>query len=187
MAPWFFGYLGAAGGGYEAAFDLLETTTLTSTTSSVTFSGLGAYSDYKHLQIRMLARSNRGSADLDMRCRINGDTGSNYTWHGIRGLTGSALGQNGTSNTSYHLGKFPGNTGDGDVFGAFVSDILDFSSSNKATTIKTVGGVANNNFMQNSFYTGLYNSTSAVTSIQFFGEADSFLAGSTFSLYGVRG
>jgi hypothetical protein len=35
----------------QEAFDLLETTTLTTSASSVTFSGLGAYSDYKHLQI----------------------------------------------------------------------------------------------------------------------------------------
>ena len=38
------------------SFDLLETTTLSTSASSVTFSGLGAYSDYKHLQIRSVAR-----------------------------------------------------------------------------------------------------------------------------------
>mgnify|MGYP003645637262 FL=1 len=41
---------GVTGGG--AAYELLETTTLNSGASSITFSGLSAYSDFKHLQIR---------------------------------------------------------------------------------------------------------------------------------------
>ena len=55
---WNMGLLGAVSPELvTGAYDLLETTTLTSSASSVTFSGLGSYTDYKHLQIRMVIDS----------------------------------------------------------------------------------------------------------------------------------
>jgi hypothetical protein len=70
-------------------------------------------------------------------------------------------------------------------YGAYITDILDFGSTTKNKTIKSLGGYASTGpyIMIRS---GAYLSTSAVTSITITG-AGGFLAGSRFSLYGIKG
>ena len=68
------GLLGGGGGG-GTAFESIATFSPTSG-SSVTFNSIP--STYKHLQIRYAITT---SAYADIRFRINGDTGSNYTYH----------------------------------------------------------------------------------------------------------
>ena len=69
---------GVTGGG--PAYELLESTTLSSGASSVTFSGLSAYAtDYKHLQIRAVTQINKTTDTIEnVFVRLNGDTGANY-------------------------------------------------------------------------------------------------------------
>tara|TARA_R110000796_G_scaffold39383_2_gene98256 strand:+ start:14154 stop:14717 length:564 start_codon:yes stop_codon:yes gene_type:complete len=175
----------AAGGG-GGAFDLLETTTLTTTTSSVTFSSLGAYSDYKHLQIRSVARNtvtNSGSSSLNIR--FNGDTSTSYKKHGLAG-NGSAV----YSYTEVADGKivFESSVADNGttsgIYAPSVIDILDFSAS-KNTTVRSMCGVAGIGNPTVQLQSGLYFKTAAVTSITLYGDWD-FITGSRFSLYGVK-
>ena len=176
----------AAGAGAAEAFDLLETTTLTSTASSVTFSGLGAYSDYKHLQIRAVTRSDRAGEDLDLLCRFNSDTNTNYAHHSIDGNGSSVDSQGSTSQTSMKLGKFLASGAPSGAFGASITDVLDFSSANKNKTIRTLMGSKAQYFQEISLFSGFRNNTEAVTSIQIFGESNNLVSGSRFSLYGVK-
>ena len=99
---------GAAGGG--GAFDLLETTVLGSDTASVTFSNLNTYSAYKHLQIRLVARSTNASASRSVRIQFNGDTASNYAYHYLLGDGSSVSSDASTSQTSTAHGRIEGNT-----------------------------------------------------------------------------
>ena len=46
-----------AGAGGGNSFDLLETTVLSSAASTVSFTGLSGYTQYKHLQFRYVART----------------------------------------------------------------------------------------------------------------------------------
>ena len=82
---------------YATGFDLLETTTLTSNASSVSFSGLDAYSDYKHLQLRI-----NGKFSSSVRLQLNGDTGSSYSWHQIYGDGSGALNPQGCIKSEQH-------------------------------------------------------------------------------------
>jgi hypothetical protein len=179
----------AAGGG-AGAFDLLETTTLSTASSSVTFSGLGAYSDYKHLQIRVVARrASSGSGGDSMNIRVNGDTGSNYAYHRLYGFNGSVASNSGSSVSLIETYKvLPGNSEAAGIFGSVIIDALDFSNNSKKTTLRTLGGFTASSDSAESavaLTSGLWNNTNAVTSIETYYSSD-FLAGSRFSLYGVK-
>ena len=172
-----------ASGGGGAAFDLLETTTLTSSTSSVTFSGLGSYSGYKHLQIRAVARDNRSNTASLSYFRFNGATTGYGLGHVLYGDGASVVsGQVGASSYIDTFSTFTGSTATTGSFGVAVLDILDFSDTSKYTTTRLLGGTNT----QINLKSGLYMDTAAVTSIAFT-STTSFVSGSRFSLYGIKG
>jgi hypothetical protein len=181
----------AAGGG-GGAFDLLETTTLSTSAASVTFSGLGAYSDYKHLQMRIVARSTYNGTQRPMDIYFNSDsTGTNYSSHFLDTYQGSV---NSTARTSYstivETVAFPASSAASGAFGAAVIDILDFSSTSKNTTTRSLNGYQGGSTTGAgiAFSSGLWRSTAAVTSITMRGyqAQTGFAAGSRFSLIGVK-
>ena len=177
----------AAGGG-GAAFDLLETTTLTSSSLSVTFSGLDSYAtDYKHLQLRMVTRGTTGLGSL-LGCyvTINGVTTDSYASHRLYGNGSSVIPARSTSQPSMRFDFITPNNDESNVWGAGVMDILDFSSTSKNTTIRFLNGAYMNAQKAVQLGSGLFNSTSAVTSIQMEIAAEDYAIGSRFSLYGVK-
>ena len=178
----------AAGGGGAEAFDLLETTTLTSSAASVTFSGLGAYSDYKHLQIRMLTRADT-SGFADNYMQFNGDSAANYGTHRLIG-SGSSVSSSWLAAEGYiRLGDSERLTQSvADSFGPTIVDLLDFASTTKTTTARVlsgrtggVGGGSPRIFLNS----GLWTSTDAITSVLFKNFAN-YVAGTRISLYGVK-
>jgi len=181
------GFWAASGGGGGAgAFDLLETTTLTSSASSVTFSGLDAYSDYKHLQIRAVGRTTQYGG---LWIQINSDTGNNYARHRLNANGTNVTSSSATSQSYVNFDNvFVGALQDGNaqVYGAAVVDILDFSSSSKNTTLRALGGNRSTSYGMINFSSGLWNSTAAATSIKLYDDVANLVAGSRFSLYGVK-
>ena len=167
------------------AEDFLEEVVLTSSAASVTFSGLDAYSDYKHLQIRMVARDSSYATALV--ANLNSDTGSNYSYHRLSG-NGSSVSSGGTASQSYaNIGNMTGADGyAADAFTALVTDILDFSNSSKNTTLRTFSG--GYDFTTVALYSNAWYNTAAVTSIELQPVgATSLVAGCRFSLYGSKG
>ena len=65
--------------------------------------------------------------------------------------------------------------------GALIIDILDFSSTDKNTTVKNLFGTADNDFLGLS--SGAWYSTNAVTSLLLYNGTH--YANSTYSLYGM--
>ena len=173
---------GAGGGG---SFDLLETTVLSSAASSVTFSSLGSYSDYKHLRVRYVTRSSRVDTDSSIRLRLNSDTGSNYAWHRVSGNGSTVASPSSVSDSYALLGFMAANSATANAFAAGSLDLLDFSNSSKNTTIRNlVGNNAGINHI--ALYSGLWVNAAAVTSIEIYDGHSTFTAGSRFSLYGVK-
>jgi hypothetical protein len=186
-----FGVLSAAGAGEPVAlsdYELITSTILTTTAASVEFSSLGTYSStYKHLQIRASARSNSaGVSDVNWFMRINGDTGSNYARHLLRGTGTSVSSSALTSATSMRIGSLPAATGTTSEFGPLVLDLLDPYSTTKNKTVRCLTGLIgsqNRIELQSNFRI----STASTTSITLLQESGSFIAGSRFSLYGIKG
>lgn len=188
MSLFLLGILNAqAAGGAAGAYDLLETQVLSSSASSVTFTGLGSYSDYKHLQIRATYKEDAtGFYSGLLRVQFNSDSGSNYASHRLNG-TGSTVSSGAlTSQTSIDALRSPTTDVTAGAFGGGVIDILDFSSASKNTTLRSLSGFAAEG-VSIGLLSGLYISTSAITSISLipaFGT--NIVTGSRFSLYGVK-
>jgi len=180
----------------NAAYDpaatwLIQRVNGTGSSGTITFSSIPQ--NYKHLQIRMLTRdtTNFGTiatayADLT----LNGDTGSNYTWHALTG-NGSSAGAVGSINEVKALTArcVTSPTIDSNIYGAGIIDIHDYASTSKFKTIRTFGGVdgnAANTQYQVTLTSNLWRSTSAVTSITFTAST-AWATGSTFALYGMVG
>ena len=175
-----------AGAGGGAAYDLLETTLISSNTASVTFSSLGSYSNYKHLQLRIVARDD--TTEQTWAMQLNGDTGSNYARHALRGNGSSVSSFNTTSATQMSILYFAsgGNAG-ANIFGSAIVDILDFSNTSKNTTVRSFTGVAGGPNNGIYLYSGLWNNTSAVTSITVKPfTTGNFVSGTRLSLYGIK-
>jgi len=177
---------------FTAADDLLAEVTLTSSASSVSFTGLGAYSDYKHLQLRMVTRFDTSSNDMNY-LTFNGDNGSNYSTHRLEASLSTS-----TVNSASHVSEAYIRIAETDkssnasgAFGAAVIDILDFSDTNKNTTVRLLSGHtgAGNTTDGVALRSGLWDSTAAVTSIELnvaIAAWFSLVAGSRFSLVGIR-
>lgn len=174
----------AGGGG--AAYDLLETQVLSSSAASVTFTGLGSYSNYKHLQIRAVARDTGSGTYQLFGVRLNGDSGANYTIHGLFGANTSVDSVAATASTSSNVGFYAGSSAPASSFGVSILDFLDFSNANKNTTIRSLTGVAIGTGSRTGLYSGLWINTSPVTNIDIFARTTSFASGTRFSLYGVK-
>ena len=170
------------------AFDLLETTTLTTTTAETVFTGLGSYSDYKHLQLRAVYRRDAfGYVGANLYMRLNADSANNYSRHELKGIEGTVYSsaQAPTSVAGYIQG--PASEVATGAFGVAVIDILDAFSTSKNKTVRIFSGVAGQDAANSviSLSSGAWFSTSAITSLTL-GAGTGNLAGTRFSLYGVK-
>lgn len=174
---------------YTANFEHIATVSLSANQTSVSFTNLGVIAaDYKHLQIRAVPRSDSSGVEYGQgSLTINGDSGANYAVHFLIG-TGSSVSTYSAANATGGVGfVHAGNTAGASMFGANVMDILDFSSSTKFKTVRTMSGGVFGSTKQNRFHSSLWRSTTAITSIAFTPESGNWVSGSRFSLYGTRG
>lgn len=186
------GHLTPPYSGPEGAYDALATVTVPSGgAASITFAGIP--SGYKHLQIRYIAASTRTTYGFDqMFMRFNSDTGANYSSHQLIGNGSSATAAAQTSATSMTVGDRNIGAAMPNTFGAGVIDVLDYQNTSKYKTSRSLTGVDNNGTYDGSFYpyinfaSGLWQSTTAVSSIQFTAQNGDFKQYSQFALFGVK-
>jgi hypothetical protein len=159
------------------AYDALASVTLSASTSSITFAGIP--SGYKHLQIRYSVLPTQVNQYSFLR--FNGDTTtSNYRYHFID-AGGSGTPSSGTAQNAYS-GIYVSTT----YPGAGILDILDYSDINKFKTTRDLAGSDANGSGNMNYYSNLWMSTSAITSINFSIQAGNYAATTTFALYGVK-
>lgn len=185
MLPSLIGIIASSGGAAAGGdFESIATVTVgAGGASNITFSSIPA--TYQHLQVRMLARNT--STSNGYNARFNSDSGSNYARHYLIGTGSSVVAAAVTSTTSAVLNDAAISTSGTNIFGASVCDILDYGSTIKNKTIKTLGGFDNNGSGSVGFLSGLYMSTSAISSILIFPDAGNFAEFSQFALYGIKG
>ena len=162
-------------------FHHLETIRLASPAAAVTFSNLGQYSDYQHLQIRLVGRASRSGATTDpLIVKLN--TAAQTHAHVIYG-NGSTIGTGPIASQYSLLDAITGANAASNAFGACVVDIIDPFETTKNKTMRALHG-ANLVVGLSSVF---WNSTAAVSSVEFTTfSTTSFLAGSRFSLYGIK-
>jgi hypothetical protein len=171
------------------SFDALATITVPSGGAS-TISFIGIPQTYQHLELRFVGRTVASDTAENAWIQFNGDTSANYSWGYLEGdgSGGTATGR-GADATRLLAGRLAAANSGSNVFAATIVEILDYASTTKKTTVRTLGGIDRNgsgNLRQDS---GLYfdYSNPAVTSIQITnGNAQNYAEYSTFALYGVK-
>jgi len=173
-----------------SAFESIATAAVSgSAVSSIDFTSIP--NTYQHLQIRGIGRTDANAILSLSRVRFNSDTAANYTQHTLYG-NGSSVGTDtNTSDTTIQwLAPVPGNNATANVFGAMILDIHDYKSTSKYKTVRVFAGDDGNaaNVDYRVFLkSGLWMSTSAITSISLFCSGPNWVSGSTFALYGIKG
>lgn len=174
--------------GAAGSFDLISTTILGSSATSVTFDVTGLGATYKHLQLRVAARTDRSAYVDTANIQFNNDTGSVYTRHYLGGNGSSAFSGADTSQTSMLGVRITGATAGTSVFGSGVVDLLDVFSSTKYKTIRSFSGYTTGSGSEIYLFSGLWTSTSAATSVKLLPNiGTNFVSGSRFSIYGIKG
>jgi hypothetical protein len=154
--------------------------TVTGTTGTISFTSIP--STYKHLQIRMSAI---GSTAADVYIRFNSDSATNYFCHQMRG--GGSVAQAYAYTTQNQM-VITSNIGTSSTYAsAAVCDILDYGNTNKNKTIRSLTGYDTNGGGEAIFWSGAWNSTSAVTRIDLTMSTGTFNSTSHFALYGIKG
>lgn len=170
-----------------SSYESIATTTVgAGGTSTITFSSIPQ--TYTHLQIRQLFRtSNTSGSNWYSRINFNGDTASNYSFHLVRG-NGSTVTSSAGANQTYSV---MANSGDSATltlgWGVGVTDILDYTNTNKYKTIRSSSGYDQNGAGMVDLNSGLWRSTSAITSMVFTLQGGTFQQYSSFALYGIKG
>lgn len=165
---------------------LLETIALTQSAASVTFDNLPT-SGYTDLKIVTSARGtvNLGSGYVDGILTFNGTT-TGYSERMVYGLNGGANSVS-QSSTGIKWGNWANDTSTtANTFGNSETYIPNYRSSNFKSV--SVDGVQENNASGSAIAAlnaGLWSNTAAITSITFTAGSGSFVANSTFSLYGI--
>jgi hypothetical protein len=145
---------------------------------------------YTHLQLRVFGRTQNAANQFKMFLQFNGDTGNNYDGHEIVGNGASIINaRQGFFNCIFTLPALPAANEISNLFGVAIIDILDYRNTSKNTTVRTLGGFANNNGISNNTSiqqgSGLWRNTAAINSITV-NPGGQFLAdGTNIVLYGM--
>ena len=173
------------------SYESIATTVLGSNTATISFTSIPA--TYTHLQVRMIARTNRASTVDAMNLRFNGvSTGSAYAWHDIgsagTGTAGDPFAEALASQNEIKFYRATSATAAASIFGGVVIDILDYANTNKYKTVRYLGGQDQNGAGEIFFGSGLWMNTNAVTQLDITSfTGNSFVQYSSFALYGIKG
>lgn len=160
--------------------------------STVTFSNIPQ--TYTHLQLICMTRITRSANDPSSnQLSFNGDSGSNYTYHMVVSSTNSTTPDtyNAFNTSTMYIGTNASNGTAAGTYSPMIIDILDYRNTNKFKVSRCISGfsqnTSNNGQRGVGIRSGLWRSTAAITSMTFNPNVDQYMAGSTFTLYGIKG
>jgi hypothetical protein len=183
-----FSAAGAGGVAAQPAFELISTNILGSDQSAISFNISSFASTYKHIQIRGTARCTNNSTLAGFSMRLDSDAGTNYSNHSLDGVNSGTPGASSTANSTDFSFYIPGGTSSAGTWAGFVTDILDIYSTTKNKAIRTsVGFNAPGSWNIVQLTSGAWRNLNAVSTINLAPNQSNLLAGSRFSIYGVKG
>lgn len=164
------------------AYESIASASGTGSSNTISFTSIPQ--TFTHLQIRGIAKPT--VADGVVKLSFNGVTATtNYNIHAMNsnGTTLSAF----YENTSQYIYGFANNVATGDVYGAGIIDILDYTNTNKYRTTRALTGYDKNGSGDVNSLSHLYRSTTAVTQIDLILNQGNFTTGTRIALYGIKG
>lgn len=174
MASQISGHLAAAGD-YES----IATVTVGTAVSSVTFSSIAA--DWKHLQIRGIMNT---STATNPTFYYNTDVVANGKYYSHH-LWGTGAAANANAQTANYFSYIPSTS----YPAAFVMDILDYTSTTKNKTARTLTGSSTNGGTEEiALWSSLwFISPQAINQVTLLNNGGNFATYSSFALYGIKG
>ena len=180
--------LGAFSSGVAAStssYESIATATGTGSSGTITFSSIP--STYASLQIRSTFFTVAyGTPNVNVQ--LNGDTGTNYAFHWLRG-TGSVNATGSASSANMRL--VPSSIDMDSTYPTVaIMDLHNYASTTQNKTIRSFGGSDGAAYFASgtiALLSGLWLNTNAVTSITISLGAGNFSTNSTFALYGIKG
>ena len=160
-----------------STYEKIATTTTTGSATTVTFSSIS--STYTDLVVIGAVQGTRNTYGGDFNLRFNGDSGANYSQPQLVGTGSSAT-------TGYYSGINGINSGgfagaDNGRLSTVIWHVFNYSNTN---VYKAVMGSRGQNAV---LMGGQWNSNSAINSVTCFCDGSyTFVAGSVFSLYGIK-
>lgn len=168
-----------------AAYELISTSLISTSTGLVEWTSIPQ--TYKHLQIRYTARDTGAFTTRGMFLEVNGNTttGSN-SQHYLKSNGSSLSASYNTNYARFDWAELPAANSAAYYYGVGVVDIMDYASTSKVKTFKTIHGYHNGSTNEVSLWSGMWNNTAAITWLRMYTN-NSFAAGSRLSLYGLKG
>lgn len=158
-------------------YEPISTTTLSSAASSITFSSIPAtYTDLKLVLVLKSAISQYA------QFRVNGDTGSNYSYTWMDGSGSAVAAGNGNNDSAIYLSQRTTPSG---LNALFTLDVFSYAGST-FKTILTTNNQDNNGSGYVGMQVGLWRSTSAINEINLISGVSIYDAGTTATLYGIK-
>lgn len=180
MAGIALGLIGSFPTPVTSSFESIATVAGTGSSNIITFNSIP--NTFSALQLRGQYSTNGWTVELT----FNSDTGTNYARHRLRG-NGTAASASGSASRA-NIDLDSGGSGSGQHTG-IVLDIYDYASTSKNKTVRILSGQELNAAGGRiDLFSGLWISTSAITSITLTAQnSEPFTTSSVFSLYGIKG
>jgi hypothetical protein len=145
-------------------------TTTTAGVSSITFNSLSGYTDL------ILVCIGYESAGAYAVCRLNGDSGTNYSRTALRGNGSTATSARVSNETAWYV----------DLAANPNTSILHFMNYANATTYKTMIARWNDHTNVVAAQVNLWRNTAAITSIALTSSGGGATIVGTYTLYGIK-
>jgi hypothetical protein len=170
-------------------YDLIASSNVTSAVNNVTFSSIPATYDDLVLHVSSLYQTNDGSPNNSSYfIQMNGDTSSAYTFRILR-ATGSPIAVSGQSYGTGTTGEVTA-AGDGislsyGASGTFT--IFQYTNTSAYKQVMTHFGNSPGGQAVDMVGNYVWANTSAINSIKFYPQRNSFVSGTRIYLYGIKG
>ena len=169
----------------------LYSNVLGSDTASVTISSSGsevAWTDFQDLVLIAAMRNTGNGNSFGNTPTFNSDTGTNYYYQTMAGTGSAVAASKASSQSSFNLGTMPGDDMTANFFSATVVHIFGATNTNVQKMMYVYDGNSTGDGSEDNnvaITLDRYKSTSALTTFTM-NPTNSFKAGSTFHLYGVK-
>lgn len=175
------------------SYESIATASGTGSAATITFSSIP--STYKHLQIRFIAKDTENLGSINNNTlTLTANSITSYVYHEVigNGTSASTSWSGGiNSNISFNQAIPTSFSGQADIFAVGIIDILDYASTTKNKTIRTLTGTDGNSTSTQykvRLHSSFVNSTAAISSLTLgIGGGGNLTSTSRFALYGIKG
>lgn len=164
---------------------LISSQVLSGTSTTITFSSIPQ--NFNHLRLVVMARSDGAANNINMKCTLNSDSGSNYDYQYIAANNNVLSGSAAAASTLGFMGTIPAASASASYTG--LAEVIFYCYKNttfyKTFVTKSSFNTASTGNTQYADISTTWRNTAAITTIVITGSGN-FVVGSSFYLYGVN-